>query len=225
MQKVYSSHQLSFLPWVGFFHKMYHSDIFSYAVDCQFTSRTWIHNSFIGQSDKKIKWGLQLNENFKHHAHTFKIKDIKVKPLFAERLLKEFEAFHGGDRYFKDIFLVLTDWLSMVDKMDSLWLINFVLLQKMTAFLGLETEIVPAFRSEVDATQDIICDVKKVGADTYLSGPHGKYYLNEALFQQEGIGVLYQKTDYLYQNYPLTLPATIAQIGMKKTIDLICSEY
>ena len=51
---------------------------------------------------------------------------------------------------------------------------------------------------EGDKNQRLIEAVKKVGGSVYLSGPAAKSYLDESLFEKEGIKVEWKS----YSNYP-----------------------
>ena len=57
---IYSGHQLSFFPWMGYWKKIYNSDFFDVNIYDQFTKRTWIHYTFIGNKEKLVKWKLPV---------------------------------------------------------------------------------------------------------------------------------------------------------------------
>ncbi len=223
MQKrVYSGHQCSFLPWVGFWNKVYHADVFDVSIFNQFTSKTWQHYSFIANADKKAKWGLKIQKSFNHQSYNFSINQIKVEKNFSQRLLREFEQAHYADKHFNDVFPLLISWLESVEHLDSLWLINFVLLNLVKNFLCIETPFVISAPNTTDnATLNIIENVKRNGANHYLSGPHGTDYLDEALFKENNIDLTFQDSRYMYQKYPLSIPATISLFGIGRTLEII----
>jgi len=68
-------------------------------------------------------------------------------------------------------------------------------LEKVLEWLNIKTEII--FDSELDVTgkssEHLLNICKKLGATKYLSGPGGRDYLNEKIFEQNKIKVEYQK--------------------------------
>ena len=60
----YSAHQISFLPWIGFWKKIYDSDYFDLSIYDQFTESTWIHFTYIGNKEKRYKWKLPVEKEF-----------------------------------------------------------------------------------------------------------------------------------------------------------------
>lgn len=146
---IYGGHQTSFIPWIGFWHKVAHVDYFDISIYDQFTKKTWQHFSFIASHNKKQKWGLELDKDFEHHSSNFKLNQVNVIPNFSSRLLSEFEEKHRNDKYFSCIFPNLIVWLEKVDRMNSLWLINFILLENIKTFLGIDTPFVHPSKKEL----------------------------------------------------------------------------
>ena len=66
--------------------------------------------------------------------------------------------------------------------------------------LGINTEIIDSkdLILEGNKNQRLIEAVKKVGGNTYLSGPAAKSYLDESLFTKAGLTVEWKA----YSNYP-----------------------
>ena len=75
--------------------------------------------------------------------------------------------------------------------------LNFYTLKKVLEWLNIKTKII--FDSELDVTgkssEHLLNICKKLGATKYLSGPGGRDYLNEKIFEQNKIKVEYQKYD------------------------------
>lgn len=223
---IYSAHQSSFMPWVGFWNKVYEADIFDISIFNQFTKKTWQHYSFIGSPNEKIRWGLKLQDAFAHKSYTFQINQIKVEKGFSSRLLSEFEKVHQSDRHFNDIFPLLINWLESVDKLDSLWLINFTLLNILKDFLCIDTPFIVSPPDKAgNPTLNIIENVLRYNCNVYFSGPHGPCYLEEDLFPKHNVALKLQNTTRLYKEYPLSLPSTISLYGIKKTLELIKNEF
>lgn len=219
---IYSAHQISFLPWIGFWKKIYDSDYFDLSIYDQFTENTWIHFTYIGNNEKKYKWKLPVEKDFFKSAK-YCIKDIKVKKGFAESLLKQFYDIHHNDRYFDYIFPLLKEWLHEVENLKELWLINFVLIQRIYDYLHLNSKltILPYINDNDDVSTKIAKQTKMLECDTYLSGPHGVNYLSENIFKDSELNVVYQDTSILYEKYPESIVSLLSQYGVRFVLELL----
>jgi hypothetical protein len=87
--------------------------------------------------------------------------------------------------------------------------------------LGIKTKIVKCSDFMLNSHRtDLIIDVcKKVGADTFLSGSHGKDYLEEERFKENNIKIVYQ--NFKHPNYKQLRKPFIENMSI---IDLIFNE-
>ena len=219
---VYSAHQISFLPWIGFWKKIYDSDYFDLSIYDQFTKNTWIHFTYIGNGSKKYKWKLPVENEFLNSTK-YCVKDVKVKKGFADDLLKQFYDVHHNDKYFEYIFPLLKEWLYSVENITELWIINFILIQKIYDYLHISSKlaILPYTNDNDEVSSKISEQTKMLKCSTYLSGPHGKSYLDENIFKKDGINVVYQDTSILYEKYPQSIVSLLSQYGVSFVLELL----
>ena len=59
---IYAGHQISFIPWIGYWKKISDSDFFDLSIYEQFTKSTWIHYTYIGNNGKLVKWKLPVEK-------------------------------------------------------------------------------------------------------------------------------------------------------------------
>lgn len=220
---VFSAHQLSFMPWIGFWKKIYESDYFDLSIYDQFTGHTWIHYTYIGNNEKQYKWKLPVEKEFLNHQTKYSVKDVMVKENFAEDMLHQFYEVHHNDKYFEYIFPLLSDWMKSVENLKSLWLINFVLIQKIYNYLQLSTKVsvLPYFDDDTTASQKIASQAEAMRCQTYLSGPHGTNYLDLSVFEDKNINVKFQDTTYLYNKYPQSIVSLLSQYGVSFVLELL----
>lgn len=223
---IYSGHQLSFFPWMGYWKKIYNSDFFDVNIYDQFTKRTWIHYTFIGNKEKLVKWKLPVEKYYIEHSTLYSIKEIKVKKGFADIMLKQFYDIHHRDKYFEYIYPLLTDSLKSVENLEDLWLINLILMEKIYNLLQINTQLVilPNFNEKDNASEKIVKQVESMRCDTYLSGPHGRGYLDIDLFERKGIQVQFQDTEQLYNLYPQSILSLISELGIVKVLEILQSK-
>lgn len=220
---IYSGHQLSFFPWMGYWKKIYNADFFDVNIYDQFTKRTWIHYTYIGNKEKLVKWRLPVEKYYTEHSNFYSIKEVKVTKGFATSMLKQFYDVHHKDKYFEYIYPLLSDWLGSVENLESLWLINLILMEKIYNLLQIQTQLVilPNFNEKDNSSLKIAKQVEAMRCDTYLSGPHGRGYLDINIFEKRGIEVQYQDTEVLYNSYPQSILSLISEFGIVKVSEIL----
>lgn len=187
-------HQPDYIPYLGYFYKMYLSDIFIFLDDSQF-QKNYLNNR------NKIKtpqgWtyltipverknGLDTNIN---ETRTIDEKGWK------EKHLKTLEMNYKKCPYFDEIFpeikyIIMQDYKSLSE-------LNEALLIHIAKRFNILPEIV-ANSSELHLTtkkeERVLDIIKHYGADEYISGNGARQYQKEEDFEKEGIKLTY--TDY-----------------------------
>ena len=185
-----SIRQPGYLPYLGFFKKIQSSDIFVYLDDVQYERGDWDNRNKIRTYEGSIwltvpvlnKFGQKLNEvNIannqdwnKKHRLTIKTNYQKA-PYFA--------------KYWKKIDSILSKkWEKLID-------LNLALIKYFNSELDLQTRTVKSSELQINSvgSQRLLDICKELGAKTYLSGEIGKNYLDEKIFRNEGIKVIYEK--------------------------------
>lgn len=221
----YSAHQASFLPWIGFWKKLALADFFDIVITDQFAKATWQHYTYIGDTRDKIKWGLPIDKEFRERGHKYKIKDVTVHPGFASTLLERFSERHYREPHFTSIFPLLCQWLESVDKFHKLWLINYNLIILLHEYLGLKSRLVITPPVEGDSiSMEIIKNTRRYDCNEYLSGPHGKNYLDMELFKTHNTPITFINTDIYYENYRESIIVLIAKYGIRNVLDMLYND-
>lgn len=189
---VFSGHQPNFIPYMGFFYKMFKSDIFVIDDDVQFSKGGWHNYNYIkvGKDRHRItvpvsfKHGDLINEVIIDYTRNWQMKMLKTlkmnysKAMFFDEVY-EFFSWH-----------ILSSPMCLVD-------LNVKMLIEIKERFGIETKV-------LIASKDIPTDKKnndrnvfqclKVGSNIYYSGIGGKEYNDLLLYKKNGIKVVY--TDY-----------------------------
>ena len=113
-----------------------------------------------------------------------------------------------------------------MSNIQELWIVNFVLFNKVRRFLGIETDIsiLPYTEKQLTVSEKIAKQAQIMNCSKYLSGPHGHRYIDEKVFQERNIKIIYQDTTKLYQQYPQSIISILSLYGYEKTIKLLHSE-
>lgn len=200
---IVSVHQPQYLPWIGYFHKIAHSDTFVFLDNVQYKKREFQNRNKIRTKDG---WFWLTVPVITKARYTQKIKDVLIDNTsrWGKKHWQNIEISYSKAKYFNEYSkffksLYEKDWNKLIDL--NICIIKFIL--KM-----LEIKIPIYYESnlniEGEKTTRIINICKKLKADTYLSGIGAKEYLMEEEFVQAGIKLIYQ--DFKHPLYNQVYP-------------------
>jgi len=167
-----SCHQPNFFPRLSFFNKMRQSDAMVMLNHSQFQKGKY-NNRFMMDD----KW------------YTMPVES-GLTPLTTKLYI-------NPDESWAKIKSSLPDYevLRLFDDCFSPWLCTFnrEIIKKSAYFMGIKTEILEDWPTSLTASERLADICHFLGADTYLSGPSGRKYLDESEFEKRGIKVIYQR--------------------------------
>lgn len=168
--KVISIHQPNFIPWLPFFEKIYHSDLFVILGNCQFEK-----NNYQNRFQYENKW---MTMPVKHGNIPIKDKEyidpynnwgkICEKIPKHKRLLESFRYCISTSLYCTNVSLIFNI---------------------MFGHLRINTKAVDDYPTDLTGTDRLVDICVRNDADVYLSGPSGKKYLELQKFEKAGIQV------------------------------------
>jgi hypothetical protein len=197
---IVSINQPAYLPWLGYFHRIAISELHIVLDHVQFEKNSFTNRNKVRTKEgwcwlttpvkTKARFGklyidqLEISNNSRwaeKHWATMRFHYAKA-PFFAE---------HAP--FFKTIYAQQWDHLPDLIKETTSYLLR--------AF-GIKTPIIRSSEMEVKGNKDelIVNLCRAVRANVYVSGPFGREYLRERLFEEAGIKVLYH--DYRHPVYP-----------------------
>ena len=179
-------HQPNFMPWYPFFQKIQQADIFVLLNHCQFEK-----NGFQNRFNLNGRWNTMSVNRGLDYINTKKYIDSKKDWARIKKSLPKY----------KFILSEMDDLIA-----DSLYQTNTSIIQYLVKRLNINTKIVEDYETTLSSTSRLVDICKRNGATVYFAGQGGKDYLNEDLFEQENIQVVYQENmnkihtlDYLYE--------------------------
>ena len=187
-------HQPEFLPWPGFFNKMWRADIYVILDDVQFTKGNWQNRNRVFSKDKDetlITAPVQSANSLQTEIRDMKLSyhDGGKWQIKNWRSLRANYADYPFFEGYSDVIesLVMTKAELLVDY--NLAFINWIRNE-----LGIETPLVRSSSLGVEGsrTKKLIEIVKALEGTTYLSGSGGRAYLANEDFHESGIRLLYQ---------------------------------
>lgn len=186
--KIVAIHQPNYIPWLGYFYKIYQCDTFVFHDDVQF-SKKGLHNfHYIKTKDERLRLkipvdehqGMLINEvimknnlNWKgEHLHRMKDSYSKA-PYFAE-VYDDFEKLFTSEQ-------------------SNLALFNAEIIQFICSKFGFTRNFIFASELNLKSVKEVkVLDINTtLGASVYYSGTGASVYQNESDFIGKGIELKY----------------------------------
>tara|TARA_B110000263_G_C15300516_1_gene507747 strand:- start:1129 stop:1818 length:690 start_codon:yes stop_codon:yes gene_type:complete len=213
---VVSIRQPGYLPSMGFFKKIQSCDIFVFLDDVQFTKNDWDNRNKIKTSEG-IMW-LTVPVVYKFGQ---KLNEIKIanNGNWKDKHRKAIKLNYQKSRFFENYWTEIDDILAK--EWDTLIDLNFILIDYFSSKMGINTKTIRSSELNIKSTgsERLLEICKRVSSDTYLSGELGKNYLDEEIFKQSKIKIIYEK----FQHPIYTQLGNIFQSNMS-IIDLLFNE-
>jgi len=226
--KIVGIHQPNFIPWLGFFNKVYNCDTFILLDDVQFSKGSYTNRCKILNTENKESWiTLPINYSFGDKINQIKLSNSNWKAI----LIQQIEHFFSNKPEFEKNWPEIKKEILSMDEYN-LSKINLRLIVFMLKKMDIKTKIIFSsdFNLKLKSTELLIKLIKKVSDESiYLSGSGAKKYQDENLFQKSKIKIIYQNyisPEYHQINqknfYPgLSILDAIFNVGWEKTKNLV----
>ncbi|MDQ7778648.1 MAG: WbqC family protein [Planctomycetota bacterium] len=192
-----TGHQPNYLPYIGFFHKIATADVYVIVDNTQFVKRGpfgWIHRNRI-RTDAPEGWSWLTVPVLTKGKFSQSIGETKIDNGLAwqRKHLKSIEWHYRKAPYFD---LYMRFFRSILEKKwETLSDLTTTLIRGIIDLLDLQVKVLVG--SELGITgkgTGLVVDLcRKTGATTYVSGMHGRDYLDESAFAAAGVRLEYQQ--------------------------------
>ncbi len=190
---IVSIRQPGYLPYLGFFKKIQSVDIFVFLDDVQYERGDWDNRNKIKTFDgpkwltvpTQNKFGAQLNEVQIDNIHNWSKKHKSTIKINYQK-----------SQYFEKY------WTEIEKKLDRKWEklidLNLALINYVISELHIETKIIHSSKLKIkkSGSEKLLEICKKLNSSTYLSGELGINYLNEEIFKDSGIKIIYEQFEH-----------------------------
>lgn len=186
---IVSIHQPAYIPWMGYFDKIAKSDIHIFLDDVEYSK-----NNFFNRNKIKTPIGwmwLTIPVNYKNGQ---KICETKISNSFdwKRKHLTAIQANYSNAKYFSKYSCELKECYNI----EAMYLSDFTINMNMIIadLLDINVKFVKAsdLNAQGSKNERLINLCKSVAGDTYLSGQGAKEYMDDQLFLNNGINVIYQ---------------------------------
>jgi hypothetical protein len=200
-ETIFAMHQPNYLPWLGFFHKMAHTDVFVYLDLVQMPRG----QSFAARNKVKTPQGATWLTVPVSVPSGQKGKALYTEVSFADESwkknhLKTLKFNYTRSDHFEEIFELYRE---IVESASEFVEMNIALIDAFADYLNIDTERVrqSELGEEFGQKNQLIIELAdRVGANVYLSGTGGgKEYNDPEVLGEHGIGLRY--SDFEHPRY------------------------
>jgi hypothetical protein len=192
---ILTAHQPNYLPYLGFVHKAARADMFMVVDTVQFVKRGpfgWIHrNRILGPNG--VQWLTVPVITKGRFGQTIRDVEIRNDLPWRRKHWRAIEVAYRGAPHFARYAPALLDVYER--EWTHLAPLAVCLIRLLFEWFHIDIPVRIASEEGIAArrTDLIIAMCRHVGADTYLSGIHGRDYLDEAAVAAAGIRLVYQQ--------------------------------
>jgi hypothetical protein len=189
--------QSSYIPWKGYFDLINSVDEFVLFDDAQYTRRDWRNRNRIKSRTGAVWLTIPVNSKGRY---TEPIKDMfAADDEWRERHWKTICANYARAEHFSR-HAPEFERMYLHCRERRLGAINRSFIEAICSILGVNTRV--SWSSDYQLvegkTEKLVSICEQLGANTYVSGPSARAYLDQAQFDAAGIRVVY----YDYSGYP-----------------------
>jgi hypothetical protein len=200
MRKTVVIHQPDFLPYLGFFERLLHADLYVVLDNVQFvhSNQGWTHRDKI-KTAKGAQW---VTVNVKRAPRDTPINKVELSwdTDWKSKNLNLIRQNYQDAPYFAEFY----PYIERLYAYDCMQLADFTMKSieiLLEAFAICTPLLLASELAAVGRKNGLLVDIlKKVGGIHYLTGVGAKTYLNEALFHAAGIEIIWQ--DFSHPIYP-----------------------
>lgn len=197
MGKIVSIHQPDYIPWLGFYYKVAHSDQFVYLDDAQFSNEAAHNFNVIKTPQGELRLKAPVQQKLGDLIHNVRTKDeLKWK----EKHLRTLEMNYKRAAHFTEIFPDFADVL--MRQYDNIADMNIAINQFVLDGFGIHVPVIRTSDMEISSLrEERIFDIcKQLDATEYLSGNGARAYQKQEHFEEQNIVLTY--LDYKPIEYP-----------------------
>jgi hypothetical protein len=188
-EKIIAIHQPNYIPWLGYFYKIYQSDIFIFLDDAQFSNQGMHNYTYIKTKAGSFRLKYPVQQSLGD-----KIMDVHSKNELGwkEKHLSVLESNYGKASYFKPVYNEYRELL-LDGNFENIADMNIAIIKFFCQKLGISAEYIKSSELNLlpSKTEKIISICKMLSGTIYYSGTGAKAYQTEEEFSSHGIELRY----------------------------------
>ena len=202
-----SIHQPNYMPWLGYFYKIWASDLFVLHDNVEFTKHSFTKRVFIRKAPADTERHY-LSVPLSKHSDFSLIRDLKIcsQQNWQQKQINKISYVYHRAPFFDAYFPILKKTILESRETTFLTDLNHKLILNILDFLETKTPIVLSSDLPINGFQADEYNaeiVAHLGGDCYMSGMGAKKYQFNMTYSDLGIYLVYnQLSDFLKTNTP-----------------------
>ncbi len=191
-------HQPHYFPWIGYLDKMAKADKFVLMDTVQLEKRSYMLRNRIIDLDSNIRYLTIITETQSHYNYEY--RGIKTKN-FKEWTDKQKGTLiwaYKKSPYFDEIWEAISP--IFIEEREYLCDITIQSIEILRKLFEIRTPLLLQSALKIDKSykkDKLILEIcKAAGADVYYSGNGAKKYMDNEMFEREGVHVIYQQFEH-----------------------------
>jgi len=197
-------HQPAYLPWLGYLDRIRRADVFVFLDTVQFEKNSFTNRNRLLRAEDPVGEGefwLTLPVVSKGHTSST-LRETRIDPTqkWKKKHIESMRQAYRRAPFFAERFARLEELFAAEHELLSE--LCWEQLQFWTTEYGIGTRLARASDLDVGGTKSqLVLDLcRRQGADTYLSGPFGRDYLDLVAFENAGVAVEFH--EFVHPRYP-----------------------
>ena len=186
---IVSIRQPGYLAYTGFFKRIESCDVFVYLDDVLYERGRWDNRNFIKSSEGTVLLTIpSYNKSGQNFSEVKIVNNENWSKKHRTSIKLNYQKAPYFEKYWPHIEAILAEkWEKLID-------LNIALIEFFNLELGLKTKTIKSSEMKLHSSgsEKLLEICKHLGAKTYLSGASGHNYLDEKIFQDEGIEIIYE---------------------------------
>lgn len=185
---IISIHQPNYLPWLGYFYKIYQAEIFVFLDDVQFSKKGMHNYCYVKTPEGPYRLKYPVQQSFGDKIHEVR---ANYELGWVDKHLRLIEYNYKRARFFSEVYNDYGDLLSK--EFPNIAELNSTIIMFFAQRLGIEAKFVfsSKFRISLERENKIIALCKTLGGKVYYSGTGAKAYQDEGRFFDAGLELKY----------------------------------
>ncbi len=185
---IVSIHQPDYIPWLGLYYKMAHSDVFVYLDDAQYSNEADHNVNRIKTPQGELKLKVPVEQHLGDLICNVRTRD---ELGWKEKHLKTLKMNYAKAQYFNVIYPRFEEVI--VSHTGSIAELNMAINRYICEGFGIRTRIIKSSDMNIKtAREERVIDIcLAVGGTEYLSGNGARVYQTESHFTDRGLKLTY----------------------------------
>ena len=193
MDRKVAIHQPNYLPWPGYFYKLWLCDKFVFLDHVKLNKQGITRRTYVPKSSEPSVKSYLTIPLLKHSDYT-PIKDLKIdhsKDWARQHLHIIYQLYHKTP-FVSELWPQLVNWYGDSGAFDSLVDWNVFLINNIMTDLGINRETHLSSTMNIKGVKDEMHTeiINKLGGNIYISGASGTEYRKDSVFKAHSIKVI-----------------------------------